>query len=98
MKVNNTPWSVSKHGSQILNNQGRVILEASQFIHYLDIENINDDVRLASLAPNMFDILKTIIYEGELTDRTMYWIKEFIKTVDPQLIEKAEENINLKKG
>ena len=98
MKVNNAPWSVSEHGSQIINKEGRVILEASQFVHHLDLENVNDDVKLASLAPDMYSIITTILFEGELTDRTKYWIKKFIQTVDPDLIEKAETNINPRKG
>ena len=97
MKVNNAPWSVSEHGSQIINKEGRVILEASQFIHHLDIVNINDDVKLASIAPDMYAILTTILYEDELTDRTKYWIKEFFQKIDPELVEKAETNINPRK-
>ena len=98
MKASKAPWSISTHGSQILNAEGRVILEASQFVHHLDLENVNDDVKLASLAPDMYSIITTILFEGELTDRTKYWIKEFIQTVDPDLIEKAETNINPRKG
>jgi hypothetical protein len=33
-----------------------------------------------------------------MTDRTKHWIKEFIQMVDPELIEKAETNINPRKG
>ena len=98
MKTSKAPWSVSQHGSQILNAEGRVILEASQFVHHLDLENINDDVKIASLAPDMYSIITTILFEDELTDRTKHWIKEFIKMVDPELIEKAEANINPRKG
>ena len=57
-----------------------------------------EDNKLVQSAPIMYDILKTILFEGELTDRTMYWIKGFFQEHDPELIKKAEENINPKKN
>lgn len=98
MKISKSPWKLSKHGTQIVDNYNRVILEASQFVHHEDLENVADNMKLASLAPNMYEILKTIIFEDELSDRTKYWIKGFFEQVDPDILEAAKNNINPKKG
>jgi hypothetical protein len=60
MKISPSPWLLSEHGSQVLDWDGKAILEYNHFavddpeVHY-------NNVKLAALSPEMFEILNRLV-------------------------------------
>jgi len=51
------PWTVSEYGSQVLDVNGKVILEAPILSKYEDKETYKNNVKLASIAFEMAELL-----------------------------------------
>lgn len=54
-------WSVSEWGSQIVDANNTVILTAPDFISSDDSKHVASNVFLASHAPEMLDLIKSLI-------------------------------------
>jgi hypothetical protein len=60
MKISPSPWLLSEHGSQVLDWDGKTILEYNHFA--VDDPEIHfNNVKLAALAPEMFDLLNHLV-------------------------------------
>lgn len=57
-KFANGPWTVSEYGSQVLDVNGKVILEAPILSKYEDKDTYKNNVKLASLAFEMAKLLE----------------------------------------
>ena len=83
-------WSVSQWGSQVVDANNSVILTAPDFISSDVIQHVKANVLLASFAPEMLGLIKTLT-EHELIDN------EIGKRMVEELLEKIFsklENLN----
>jgi|AACY02.1.fsa_nt_gi hypothetical protein len=83
---NQTHWSVSSWGSQILDEKGRTILQAPDFLSKEKFNEIKTDIKLASFAPEMFHLLKSLLKNDSLNEDP--WAEKLVY----DLIKKIEKN------
>jgi hypothetical protein len=84
MDYQHTEWSVSAWGSQIIDQNGRTILQAPDFLSKDKFNEIKDDIKLASFAPAMYHVLKALlkadsISEDPWAEKMVY---ELLKRID----------------
>jgi len=61
-------WSVSEWGSQIVDANNTVILTAPDFISSDDSKHVASNVLLASYAPEMLNLIKTLIDNNSIAN------------------------------
>ena len=78
MKISPSPWLLSEHGSQVLDCDGKSILEYNHFA--VDDPEIHfNNVKLAALAPEMFGILNKLVDNRLISSPDLHnQIKELI--------------------
>lgn len=59
-KFSKGPWTVSEFGSQVVDANQKVILEATVFSADVDKEIIKNNVKLASFSYEMFELLREV--------------------------------------
>lgn len=64
-KFSKGPWTVSEFGSQVVDANQKVILEAAVFSADVDKLIIKNNVKLASLSYEMFELLNEITKMNE---------------------------------
>ena len=64
----NKKWYVSAWGSQILDGDSNVVLQAPDFLPKEKLSEFKDDLKLASHAPEMYQLLKSLLQNDSVVE------------------------------
>jgi len=78
-KISRGPWRASEHGSQVIDANDKVILEASMFTMYSEQEKVKDKIKLASMSHDMATLLTEIYYYGLDNEKRRLKLRKIIE-------------------
>lgn len=79
-------WYVSSWGSQVLDEDSRVVLQVPDFLPKEKLSDFKNDLKLASYAPEMYNVLKSLLQNDSVSEDP--WAEKMVY----DLIKKIENN------